>query len=324
MLTLLLGPDDFSKKHYADELAKKQKASLEFLVEPASLPVGQLISQDLFSGKKVFVIENAMTLLDENNVTSLAQSPNEILFLADRIDKRTKFGKDLGKHKDVTVREFPLPHGKELNDWITNRVNILKGNIEAAAAEELAVRLGRDGAKETKFGGKVVSVEEVYSLWQAESEIQKLLALGNGAPVTKEMVISLVPENGETDVFDIINAIAEKNMSKALSLINSFLENENAADEKGKIIQLGALLAEQFRNVAVVQSLLQRRVPEDEILRLTEWKTGRLFVMKKIASRFSSKLTLETLSKLSSLDLELKTGSTPPRVLLNLIVAQLV
>ena len=45
--------------------------------------------------------------------------------------------------------------------------------------------------------------------------------------------------------------------------------------------------------------------------------------MKKIAVRFKPKTVLEFLTKLEALDEELKTSSTPPKVLLDLIVSQL-
>ena len=58
-------------------------------------------------------------------------------------------------------------------------------------------------------------------------------------------------------------------------------------------------------------------------LTTTGWKSGRLFVMKKAALRFAPKKIMETLQKLSSLDEELKTSQTPPKVLLDLIISQL-
>jgi hypothetical protein len=45
--------------------------------------------------------------------------------------------------------------------------------------------------------------------------------------------------------------------------------------------------------------------------------------MKKLALNFDPKKVLEVLSKLESLDLELKTSTTPPRVILDLIIAGL-
>lgn len=322
MLTILLGPDGYSKKEYIKTLAAKEKAEVVVLVEPQELPMGQLVGQDLFMAKKVFVLEQAVKLIQDHNLQSLIDSKNQILLLEEKLDKRLSFNKQLLANKLIEVKQFALPHGKELNKWIENRVKELGGKIESSAVELLAVFLGRDDAKETKFGGKVVDVEEVYNLLEADSEINKLLALAGSEIVTTEMVKQLVPQRQEAGVFDIVNAIGENDRKKAYHLLEIFLASESAADEKGKIIQLNALLSEQFRNVGVVQDFLSRQVPDAEILQKTEWKSGRLFVMKKIASKFPPKKVWDLLNKLNLLDEELKTTSTPPRVLLDLIFSQ--
>jgi DNA polymerase III delta subunit len=119
-----------------------------------------------------------------------------------------------------------------------------------------------------------------------------------------------------------LHALAEKD-KRALELISKFLQEQTASDEKGSIIQLNALLSEQFRNVYMAQEFLAGKTSEADILDKTGWKSGRLFIMKKIAARFKPQTISETLSKLAALDEELKTSQTPPRVLLDLILAQL-
>jgi DNA polymerase III delta subunit len=101
------------------------------------------------------------------------------------------------------------------------------------------------------------------------------------------------------------------------------LQNFTGADEKTAIIQLNALLSEQFRSIAVAQNFLEEGTSDEQALAQTSWKPGRLFIMKKTAGRFAQKKVLDFLKKLEHLDEELKTSSTPPRVLLDLIVAQL-
>lgn len=323
MLAILLGPDGFSKKQYIKDLAAKEKAEVAVLVQPEVLPIDQLTSQDLFAAKKIFVLQDALKLINEQNLQSLIDSNNKIIITEEKIDKRTTFGKNLANNKKISLKEFALPHGRELNRWIEQRVKTWGGKIHSAAVEQLAISLGRDEAKETKFGGKVVEVQEVYNLGDVDNEIQKLLAYADGQEINQQMVKDLVPMHEEADVLQIVNAIGENNRQLAFEQMQIFLAEETAADEKGKIIQLNALLSEQFRNVAAVQDFLQRQIPEPVILEQTEWKPGRLFVMKKLATKFPHKKVVEVLHKLSALDEELKISSTPPRVLLDLIFSQL-
>lgn len=323
MLSIFLGPDSYTKHKIIQEHVASLGLPLEVLVMPDELPMDQLTSQDLFSGKKAFLVSGAIAQLDDKKVEALTAGPHQVFFVDDKIDKRTTFGKSLTSRKDIAVKEFPLPHGRELNSWIQKRVGEMGGKIDTNAVEAFAIRLGRDSGSEVKFGGKVVSVEEIFTLWETEKEIEKLISFAAGEPITEQMVIDLVEERGEARVLDIVDAIAQKQKQRAMELLEKFLQNETGSDEKGKIIQLNALLSEQFRNVAMIQDFTETRVPDDAILSQTSWKSGRLFVIRKIAARFEHKKIMDVLAKLSALDEELKTGSTPPRVLLDLIMVQL-
>jgi len=324
MFSLLLGSDDFSKKLFIDSLAKDKGTDLKVFGEGDQMPnAGSLTEGDLFSRPKVFVLRNVAPDFSSADIEKLILSVNKIVVSVKSLDKRKKENKELLANKNISVKEFVLPHGRELNNWISARVKFYGGLMNKEAVELLAVRLGRDSGKETKAGGKVVAVEEVFDLWQADGEIKKLVSFAAGSEIGVKEVGELVYENLDVDVFDLTNAIADSQKNKALGLLNKFLSAQAGSDEKGGVIQLNALLSEQFRNVAMVQDFIAAKKSEADVLDATGWKPGRLFVIKKIASRFPAKKIIEFLNKLEALDEELKTSSTPPRVLLDLIVSQL-
>jgi len=321
---LLLGPDDFSKKGFIDYLATKLNAEVVVFRQDDALPtLSAMFQTDLFSKAKVFVCEGVVPDFSQGFL-DFSQSKNRVVISVASLDKRKKENKELLSNETIEVKEFNLPHSRELDEWILNRVKELGGSINKSAIDLLAKKLGRDDAKETKVGGKVIAVEEVYNLWQADGEIRKLIAFADGREITVEDVSALVSENKEVEAFAISNALGDGKAAEALNLINTFLKDEAGSDEKGAIIQLNALLAEQFRNAAMISDFVARKVSDDDILEKTGWKSGRLFVMKKIASRFPTKKLLETLTKLEALDQELKSSSTPPKVLLDLIISQLI
>lgn len=326
MLTLLLGPDDFSKNEYLTQLAAERKAVVEFFNDAENLPkLVNLTVQDLFGGKKIYVLRGLLPKYEfsEELLEKLSVSSNAVVFVEEKVDKRLNATKQLLVSKHVKVQEFALPHGTELDNWILKRVKSLDASMAKSVASILAQRLGRDDAKETKFGGKVVSTEEIYNLWQADNEIKKLIAYAQGREITEADVLALTWENREVDVFNLTNAIAENEKQKALELLHKFLKEQAGSDEKAAVIQLNALLGEQFRNIAMVQDFLSRRISENNIIEQTGWKSGRLFVTKKAAARFSANKVRDCLEKLAHLDTELKTGSTPSKVLLDLILVQL-
>lgn len=324
MLTLLLGPDDFSKNEYVARLAKNPNDLAVFDGVEGFVGVDGASQTDLFGGEKIYVLKNLLKEINQpRNIEKFVNSKNQIIIVEEKLDKRLADNKQLLANKNITIREFSLPHGQDLDRWIIDRVKSLDGKIQPKAADALAVALGRDDAKETKVGGKIIAVEEIYNLWQADSEIRKLIAYAAGKEITVDDVKSLAVENREVDVFDLTNSIADGQKLRAMELMHNFLKSQTGSDEKGAVIQLNALLSEQFRNVAMVQDFINAKKSENSILELTGWKSGRLFVIKKIASRFPLKKVLDFLTKLQALDEELKTSQTPPRVLLDLIVSQL-
>jgi len=324
MLNLLLGPDSFSKQEFISSLAAKEKAEVEFFINGDEAPnLRGLLGQDLFAKKRILVLKGLVGKYEWNDeiISRLASSMHKILIEEEKLDKRIVSSKLLLGNKQVMVKEFALPHGSELDSWLLARFNGVGVKISATVVSFLAKKIGRDNAVETKFGGKVVDVKEVYTLWQADQEVKKLAAYANGEPVSEDDVEQLVVSNTEVDVFQIINAIADNSKLLALRHVSDFLGT--AGDDKSRIIQLNALLSDQFRSIVIVQDFVSRMVEESIILEKTGWKSGRLFMLKKIALRFTLAKAKDFLNKLDHLDDELKSSSTPPRVLLDLILAQL-
>ncbi len=323
MLYIFLGADDYTKKQEIKALVKDKGADLVVLEKQEDMPeASKLLETDLFSKPKVFVFESFMPDI-HRVLEKLIQSQNYIIISITALDKRKTENKSLLSNQLIIAQQFILPHGQALNKWIVNRVGELGGKIANPAVEELAKRLGRDNFKETKFGGKVVEILEVYSLWQADNEIKKLLSFAGGRQVEKIDVESLVNENWEIDAFEITNAIGEGRKLDVFNLMQKFILAEGVGEEKGAVIHLNALLSDQLRSLAMVQSFGQSKISDEEVLEKTGWKSGRLFIMKKLANKVQNKKIMETLPKLEALDEELKTTSTPPRVLLDMIVAQI-
>lgn len=321
MFYLLLGSDDFSKNEFIKELASKHKAQVANFGDGEALPsISELTEPSLFSQAKIFVIRHGISKLDlDNNLERLIKGVYDVILVEDKMDKRKTSSQALIKNKSITVKEFTTPTGRELESWVKIHTKQLGGNIKPDAVDALV------SIWDPKFGSSsksFIPTEPQYSLWQVHSELQKLVTYAAGEPVTVKMVTELIPQSHETEVWDIINAIADKNRSAVWELCQGFFRASDLTDEKAKIIQLNALLADQFRSIAMAQDWIGRSSREEEILTKTGWKSGRLFIVKRNAQRFESRIVRAMLSRLENLDIELKTSSTPPRALLDLILAQ--
>jgi DNA polymerase III delta subunit len=105
-------------------------------------------------------------------------------------------------------------------------------------------------------------------------------------------------------------------------LLEDYFATE-VGDDKANAIKVTALLADQFRSLLIVTDATARHLPDAAILEMTGWKSGRLFVMKKLSRNFATQQLKQALAKLENLDRELKTSTMPPHVVLDLIIADI-
>lgn len=319
MLYLLLGSDDFSKKVYVESLSEQKKIPVDFLPDNLDfIALKNMLVPSLFAPEKIFVISGQVSSLSEDEVGELKRSSQQIILVESKLDKRKTQTQKLLKDKEIFVKEFAVPAGKDLEKWLIARAKELKGSIEAGAAVMMVARLA---GEETGGFGKE---EKNFDLHQADNELKKLLTFTQNQVITKEVVENLVADTAEAESWDIVNAFADKNIKKAYSLMDRFFKTAAGSDEKSKVIQLNASLAEQFRSILMIQSFENSSLSEQAILSRTGWKSGRLYIVKKLARKFETQKIKDFCSKLASLDEQLKSTSTPPRVLLDLITSQII
>jgi DNA polymerase III delta subunit len=278
--------------------------------------MSELTEAMLFGTGQLFVLESAIGRFEpDRDAPKLAQSPHAIVLWEENLDKRKKSTTEWLKHPDVKVEEFVSPQGKDLAKWAAAKAGELGMDIDQAGIEYFLNRV-LPAQSSNKF------VEPKVDLWQLSNELAKLAAYAKGNSVTTDMIDDIVTPNNEVESWDIVNALGERDIKKAFLKIEQFY-SDDSSDDKAKSIQLNALLAEQFRNILMIQDFQKQRIPDAVILSKTGWKSGRLFVIKKLASKFKTAQLMSVLNKLEHLDIELKTSGIPGQVILQLITAQL-
>lgn len=317
MIYLFLGKDSFGKKESIAEL-KHAKPSAELVVLDEPETEGEILREisgvSLFSKDKIVIVNNALGKLNtETLIDSLASSTDTIILQEESLDKRKKESKALLADKRITLREFPIPSGSAFDSWISARAKKYGFSFAPGAARYFAEKLGDDGRNDTD-----------YNLFQADNELKKLAAYSGNVhdskSITKEDIDALVPKSFDQDIFVVTNAIADRNQSQAMQAISDFLERVPGADEKGKIINLSAILAEQLRGMYAFGGLLSRGAEESEIAEATGFTPGRIFVYKKLSKSFSEQSLREALRKLEALDAELKTSTGPASLQFYMII----
>jgi DNA polymerase-3 subunit delta len=196
-------------------------------------------------------------------------------------------------------RVFKLPSFGEMANWIVKQAEAQGGKITLKAAQALAVRLGSDTQT-------------------ASQEITKLLTYVDFArPVEPADVEALCVSNvGPTNLFGMVDALAEGNAHNALKLLHDLLETEDAAS-------LFAMIVRQFRLLIQARELLDEGSNAASIgMELHQVS----FVAEKLehqARRFSLPQLEHIYRHLLEIDLASKTSQMPLEVALDEFIVRM-
>lgn len=288
-----------------------------------------LMANSLFGVDKLLVVKNVLfsrnTKLDkeeeiksgkEKIILKYLENPQEnikIFFVEDNLDKRKKIYKEifkLEKGGKAEIKEFLTPANFQFDNWIKMMVEKSGGKIEREAVSALAISLGRGLAQKDK-NKKII---QSYNLWEAKSEIEKLVSYCDGGEITKSDVKLLVKSKVDMNIFNLIDSISSKNKRKAVSLLNEQI------DEGANEIYMLTMFVYQFRNLLRVKSLLSKGMSSFEIA--SETRMHPFVVQKSIeqCGKFEMNDLKKIYKKLSDADLAIKTGKINSRLVLDLLV----
>lgn len=224
------------------------------------------------------------------------------------VDYRGRWLKDtrwIGNWLDKTaqrtyMRGFELPKGSRMVSWILERTESLGGSINPQAASELAILIGD-------------------STRQADQEIAKLLDYVNYArPVTVEDVQHLTPDVARVEDFALVNALRERNASKAQAILHRKLEQEESMGIIGSIIY-------QFRALLLAREIIdeggskQDAIKQLGKLHISPYPAGLAY---EHAHRFSFQALQDIYHRLLDIDESIKTGKMPADLALDLFTVQ--
>ncbi len=196
------------------------------------------------------------------------------------------------------IKAFPLPQAAEMPDWIKKKAVEMGGQFDRDAAKELAGLVEND----TRI---------------AAQEITKLLTFVNyERPVSVKDVQNLVAFQGEANIFEMTDAIGNRNATKALELLHQLLEDQ---DEKN----IFPMVVRQFRLLIQVRALLDEGANEESIQ-----KTLKVlpFIARKLsnqARQFSMPRLKALYGELLKMDIASKSPEMSISLALDLFISEL-
>lgn len=199
------------------------------------------------------------------------------------------------------VRSFPLPEGGQINRWIVQQVIKRGGEISSQAAHLLASLVGND-------------------LQILGNELDKLVAYKESSSsimIEVDDVALLSPYVAEASIFDLVDALGNRNEKRAATLYQRKL-NEGADP-----FYLFSMFVRQFRLLIQVKELADEGHAAPTIareLKLHDFVVGKL---NQQARGFSMQELERIYQHLLEIDVAVKSGKSDIRTTLDLLVAQL-
>lgn len=211
-------------------------------------------------------------------------------------DKVVKLLKRLAEQGQAALVACDAPEERDLPAWIMERARRNGGEIEPAAAYDLAASIGRN-------------------LMLLDSELNKLIAYRGGAgPIRKADVRLMTPYTQEASIFDMVDAIGQKNSAEATRLLRE-LERDGAAP-----LYLLAMIVRQFRILVQVSDLQGQGLDKYAIgskIGLHHFPTGKAMQQSR---NWRMADLLAAYDRLLETDLAIKTGKLPDDLALDLLV----
>lgn len=294
MIILFHGKDSYRIKEKIDEFVKAYKEKnknyfgLNYLngKEITLFDLKEeMLSYSMFSEKKLIIVNNLLSN-QKNKEDFLSQidlfkKSENILILVEENEVLGKIIDDFDK-----VNKFDLLSGLKLKDWIKKKVVLLESEIEEEAINKIVEYIGGD-------------------LWQINNELMKLSSYSK--KITSDDVFKMVRPKNEINIFDTLDAVAQKNKKKAISLLRIHVDKGDSP------IFLLSMIASQIRNIISVKNgaVVKQMNP---------------FVYRKSVSQ-AKNFTMEDLKRIYSrileLDFEIKMGKINPDISLDVLISEI-
>jgi DNA polymerase-3 subunit delta len=251
-----------------------------------------IIIRNIFEQRKALQTE-MLELLKQGKYRD-GQDDNILVFCDETPDKRSALFKYLAASK--YKEEFELLKNNDLTNWIIKRVEVKGSQISKMNADILASK--SDG-----------------NLWALSQEIEKLTALAHGEEINKEQLAESSLVKVEDNIFNLTDAIGNKNTKLALKLLHESLEV--GANE----IYLLTMIVRQFRILIQTKAAIESGESNSRVI-ATELGLHPFVVQKAMAQtvKYSMEQLKVMYKKLLEIDLKLKSGGDGETLLEMLVV----
>lgn len=255
---------------------------------------------------RVVIVDNAQDLKPEKALKAYldelkAKDLYVVLALVFRSPKLLAFWSKLGDKVTLLERKKLKTYetNNEVIKWIETEIRRVGLKAEARVANVIYLGTGPD-------------------LYRISNEIQKLrMLVGEGGTITVEHLQSILTVGSTVDVWQVVDAAANKDKKKASNLLSSLYR---LAPEEPSIL-LSYSLMKQAEKMYIACAMLSKGSSEEEIatrVSMHPWRC-KTFFLPMVRKHTTGSLT-QMMQDLCRLDVEIKRTSHSKRTLLELAV----
>jgi DNA polymerase-3 subunit delta len=310
-LFLFTGPEQFLVRHYVNEILHKlldedtkafNFSELEGKVSPQTLD--DAVSQfPAFAERRVVIVKESTLLKQSTKAmdwnTFFKGLPEFIclIFIQGEVDKRFSFYKALKNHGLVV--ECSRQDERSLTRWVMRGFASFHKQIDEQDAAYL------------------VSLLEPDMTFMA-LEIEKIARyVGEGARVTREAIQSIASKSVKSRIFDLTDAISQRQIPQALQILNDLLEL------KEPISYIMAMVGRQMGILLRIKKMEEKKVPQADMAKVTGIHPYVVGKARRQAASFSMDMLKHYMRKCMEMDLASKTGRMDPRTALDLFIIEM-
>lgn len=320
-LYLFYGQEEYLKKYYLERiessLLTEDLKTLNKVVMEGKLEVGKIVDNcetlPVFAEKRLVIVKNSGFFKSKKGKGEGAQSsagsnallkclqdvPSHtcLVFYEAEIDKRMKQLLDAFKNNGLVV-EFPYSKPDELVRWVIRRFKASGKDIDMSAASMI-----------------VENCEQ--GMTEIGNEIDKLIDFtANRELIKQEDVEAVCTKSIKSRIFDLTDAISEKNGTKALKVVNDM------TILKEPMPKILFMITRQFRQILQIKLLSNEGISTNEAagkIGVTPYGAGKLLKQSKGFSVEDLKKALESSLEM---DIAVKTGKLDDRMAVDLLIME--
>jgi DNA polymerase-3 subunit delta len=246
--------------------------------------------------RKGIVITNAKFLTSEQNINEaeadklinfcemkLDQTVLVIQVRADNLEFKSKLVKYLTKN--TIAKKFAIhDKGFDVYDYVKKELAKHDLKIQSYALTQFVNRAN-------------------INMDNLNNELQKLIYFSYGMKeINADIVFQVVNREIEDNIFELVNAILEKNQEKIFKVYYDLVEHNV------KSTQVLSVISSKFLEILYTKSLISIGYGKADIEKFFGYSSGRVYYMMKNASEVSYDVLYQNISNLEDLDYKIKSG----------------